>query len=101
MASAAQARASRKHRQRGAERGLVRVEVQAPSADAALIRDLARTLRSDPERAATLRSTIRDALGSEKRMTALEAFASDLPDEDFEGFFDQPPRDNEPREVDW
>ncbi len=100
MASAAQARASRKHRQRGAERGLVRVEVQAPSADAALIRDLARTLRSDPERAANLRSTIRTALGNEKRMSALEAFASDLPDEDFEGVFDQP-RDDEWREIDW
>lgn len=33
-------------------------------------------------------------------MTALEAFASDLPDEDFEGFFDHP-REDEPREVDW
>ena len=47
MASKSQRNATRTHRRRAKERGLVRVEVQAPKQDAGLIRTLAETLREE------------------------------------------------------
>lgn len=64
------------HRQGAAARGLVRVEVQAPRKDAGLIR------QANPE-----------------VKTAFDVFGSDLPDEAFEGVFDQP-RERGWREID-
>jgi hypothetical protein len=49
MATRSQRKATRAHRTRAAQRGLVRVEVQARKQDAGLIRALAETLRGRPE----------------------------------------------------
>ena len=99
MATRSQRKATSTHRRRAAARGLVRVEVQAARNDAGLIRALAETLRSKPEKAKALRSTLENALIDSEVKTAFDVFGSDLPDEAFAGVFDQPrPRDW--REVD-
>jgi len=95
MASKSQRRATRTHRYRAAARGLVRIEVQAPKQDAGLIRALAETLRAKPEKAAALRSVLANALMHTEIKTAFDVFGSELPDETFEGVFDQP------RQWDW
>lgn len=99
MATKSQIRATRSHRRRATARGLVRVEVQAPSGDAGLIRALAETLRSKPERAKALRSTLAQALVDPEIRTAFDIFGSDLPDDAFAGVFDQP-RAKDWREID-
>ena len=78
------------HRHRAVARGLVRVEVQAAKGDTGLIRALAETLRGEPERAKTLRSTLEQALADPEVKTAFDVFGSDLPDEAFADVFDQP-----------
>ncbi|HEX9904168.1 MAG TPA: hypothetical protein VGA77_04315 [Propylenella sp.] len=94
MASKSQKRATNAHRRRAAARGLVRVEVQAARRDAGLIRALAETLRREPEKAKVLRSTLEKAFVDPAVETAFDVFGSDLPDEAFDGVFDQPrPRD--------
>ena len=99
MASKSQIKATSTHRRRAAARGLVRVEVQAARGDAGLIRAVAETLRSKPEKAKALRSTLEKALIDPDIKTAFDVFGSDLPDEAFAGVFDQP-RPREWREVD-
>lgn len=99
MASTSQRKASSTHRRRAAARGLVRVEVQAAGNDASLIRAVAETLRSKPEKAEALRSTLEKALIDPEIKTAFDVFGSDLPDEVFAGVFDQP-RQRSWREVD-
>jgi hypothetical protein len=94
MASRSQIRATSAHRRRAAARGLVRVEVQATKGDAGLIRAVAETLRSEPEKAMALRSALEKALVDPQVRTAFDVFGSDLPDEAFAGVLDQPhPRD--------
>ena len=61
--STAQKKAGAHHRERLKRRGLVRLEVLAPEADAALIRDVVKALRDDPARAAQVRARLRDAIG--------------------------------------
>jgi hypothetical protein len=100
MASKSQRKATSTHRRRAAARGLVRVEVQAARNDVGLIRALAETLRSEPEKAKALRSTLEKALIEPEVKTAFDVFGSDLPDEAFAGVFDQPPPRNW-REVEW
>ncbi|NJM29390.1 MAG: hypothetical protein HC855_04100 [Rhizobiales bacterium] len=90
MATNSQKKASRTHRRRAAARGLVRVEVQAAKVDSGLIRALAETLRGEPNRARTVRSTLERALIDPEVTTAFDVFGSDLPDEAFAGIFDQP-----------
>ena len=99
MASRSQRKATRAHRSRAAQRGLVRVEVQARKKDAGLIRALAETLRGRPEKAKALRSTLANALLHPEAKTAFDIFGSDLADEVFTGVFDQP-RQRDWREVD-
>lgn len=99
MATTSQRNASAAHRHRAAARGLVRVEVQALTADASLIRALAQTLRGDPEKAEAIRASVRSALGNPQEETALDVFGSDLPDAAFEGVF-ATSRDARWREVD-
>jgi len=99
MASKSQRNATRTHRRRAKERGLVRVEVQAPKQDAGLIRTLAETLRAGSEKANALRSTLAKALIHPEVSTAFDIFGSDLPDEVFAGVFDRP-RQRDWREVD-
>ncbi|KYK50401.1 hypothetical protein A1D31_20035 [Bradyrhizobium liaoningense] len=69
---------------------MVRVEVQAAKNDASLIRALAETLRDKSERAAALRSTLVKALLNPDVRTAFDIFGSELPDDVFDGVFDQP-----------
>jgi hypothetical protein len=99
MTTKSQIRATRSHRRRAAARGLVRVEVQAPRGDASLIRAVAETLRSEPEKAEALRSTLERVLIDPEIRTAFDVFGSDLPDDAFAGVFDQP-RSKDWREID-
>jgi hypothetical protein len=77
----------------------MRVEVQAARNDVGLIRAVAEALRSDSDRARTVRSTLERVLIDPEIKTAFDIFGSDLPDEVFEGVFDQP-RDSHWRDVD-
>jgi hypothetical protein len=95
MASKSQRKATHTHRRRAAERGLVRVEVQARKSDAGLIRAVAKVLRGEPRKAEPLRSALERTLDQPKATTALEIFGSDLSDEHFSGVFDQQ------RQRDW
>lgn len=99
MATKSQRRATRSHRRRAAARGLVRVEVQAAKGDASLIRAVAETLRSKPEKAEALRSTLEKALVDPEIKSAFDVFGSDLPDDAFAGVFDQQ-RAKDWREID-
>jgi hypothetical protein len=80
-------------------RGLVRVEVQAAKGDTGLIRALAETLRGEPERAKSLRSTLEKALIDPEVKNAFDIFGSDMPDDAFSGVFEQP-RQKDWREID-
>ena len=99
MSGKSQRNATRAHRRRSIARGLVRVEVQAPKRDAGLIRALAETLRGKNGRAEALRSTLAKALIYPGVKDAFDIFGSELPDEAFDGVFDQP-RQRNWREVD-
>jgi hypothetical protein len=57
--------------------------------DADLFRALAETLRSESEKAKTLRSTLVQSLVHPEIKTAFDVFGSDLPDEVFAGVFEQ------------
>jgi hypothetical protein len=74
---------------------MVRLEVQAFKFDAELLRELAKTLRSEPQKAKAVRSALKQALTGSETKTAFDIFGSDLPDETFAGVFEQP------RQVGW
>lgn len=99
MATSSQKKAATTHRRRAAARGLVRVEVQAAKGDTGLIKALAETLRGEPERAKSLRSTLEKALIDPEVKTAFDIFGSDMPDDAFSSVFEQP-RQKDWREVD-
>ncbi len=99
MATESQIKATSTHRRRAAARGLVRLEVQAARADAGLIRAVAEALRGKPEKARALRSALEKVLLDPEIRTAFDVFGTDLPDNTFDGVFDQP-RQREWREVD-
>ena len=82
--TAAVHRAVQSHRRRRKERGIVRLEVQAPALDAGLLREVAEVLRSDPGRAETLRTGLRTLLHPSPSASLLEALRCDLDDEVFE-----------------
>ena len=69
---------------------MVRFEIEAPTNDTALLKAVAETLRGEPRKAAALRSTLEEVLVGREVKTAFDIFGSDLPDEFFEGVFDQP-----------
>ena len=73
--STAQKKAVAHHRERLKRRGLVRLEVLAPQADVALIRDVVEALRDDPARAAKVRARLRNAIAPEPRPSLLELLA--------------------------
>lgn len=75
------------------------MEVRATRGDGGLIRALAETLRGDPERARSLRSSLEKALVDPEVSSAFDIFGSDLPDDAFAGVFDQP-RPKGWREID-
>ena len=87
MTSPTQRKATAAHRGRNRAKGLVRVEIQVPRGDAALVRELAEHLRAD-SKVLELRNVLKAALGGSKPKTVLDMFASDLPDEYFDGVFD-------------
>jgi hypothetical protein len=78
---------------------MVRVEVQALKKDAGLIREVAEMLRGEIAQADALRTALARALGRPEVNTAFDIFGSELPDDAFEGVFDQQRRQNW-REVD-
>lgn len=78
--SSAQHKAVASHRRRQRDRGVVRVEVQAPETDAALLREVAAALRGEPERARAVRTTVREALRRPAR-SMLDLLACDLADD--------------------
>lgn len=88
MSRASQRKAAATQRKRSRARGHVRIEIQVPRADVPLLRDVARQLRSAGTRAEAARLKLRSVLTRPEPRTVLEMFASDLPDEYFEGVFD-------------
>jgi hypothetical protein len=87
MTKASQRKATANHRKRIRAKGLVRLEIQVPQKDVKLVRELAERLRAG-SKIAELRNVLKAALGGDRPKTVLEMFASDLPDEYFEGVFD-------------
>lgn len=75
--SASQDKAVRDHRRRLKERGLNRVEVHAIEADAALIRQLAKILREDDERAQLVRTQLDELIA--ERPSGLKALLAAAP----------------------
>jgi hypothetical protein len=65
------------------------MEIQARRSDVGLIRTVAATLRGAPDKAKVLRSTLERALANPNIKSAFDVFGSDLPDEVFDGVFDQ------------
>ncbi len=63
--STSQEKAIRKHRQRLKQRGLKRVEVEAAESDASLIRQLAKILRKDSDRAERIRGQLAALIASQ------------------------------------
>ena len=101
MTKITQRRATANHRKRIRAKGLVRVEVQVPAGDAALVRELAEHFRVDAKvEAEALRNGVKAALDGNRPKTVLEMFASDLPDEYFDGVFDRQ-RTISNRKVEW
>jgi hypothetical protein len=73
--------AVQKYRRRLAESGFRRVEVALPAADAALLRRVARALKSDNDQAERLRLAIERAVPAKSRFTYKEWLAT-LPDDE-------------------
>jgi hypothetical protein len=98
MTTAAQKKAVQASRRRAAKKGLVRVEVMVPKRSAKLIRAVAADLRAKSAKDADM------AAPEPKRpkgwVSAAEAFACDLPDEYFEGVFEEGPRKDTGRDID-
>jgi hypothetical protein len=97
--STAQREALATHRRRRRDSGVVRVEVQVPAIDAALVRDLAAVLRGEPEAAQTLRAQLRAAIAVPRTSAIFDIFGSDLPDSYFDGVFEHDRRGDMPRDV--
>ena len=101
MTKSAQRKATVNHRKRIRAKGLVRVEIQVPAGDAAMLRDLAERLRASDMSAETARAGVKSALEIQHEpKSALDIYASDLPDEYFEGVFDHV-RTVSKRKIDW
>jgi len=97
--STAQKNALTSHRRRRRDSGIVRVEVQAPSMDASLLKDVAAILRGEAEAAQAMRAQLRSAIAQPQTDGVFDIFGSNLPDETFEGVF-EPRRRDMPRDVD-
>ena len=97
--STAQSKALATHRRRRRDSGVVRVEVQVPAIDAALVRDLAAVLRGKPQAAQALRAQLRTAIATPRASAIFDIFGSDLPDSYFDGVFEHDRRGDLPRDV--
>ena len=89
MSSLAQRAATAAHRKRAKAKGLVRIEIQVPAGDAELVRRVASNLRGAGAKSRALRSSLKSTVAESTKGSALDIYASDLPDEDFEGVFDR------------
>jgi transposase len=92
---AAHPKAIHRYRSRQKQKGLVRVEVQAPQADVALIRELAQRLRDNSDEAQRLRESLRQQLLPQK-----PSFKTFLRSEPFVEFEVERQRDL-PRALSW
>jgi hypothetical protein len=99
--SSAQREALTTHRRRRRDAGLVRVEIQVPAIDAALVRDLAAVLRGEPEAAQVLRVQLRAIVAGPRASAVFDIFGSDLPDSCFDGVFEHDRRGDPPRDVEF
>jgi hypothetical protein len=97
--SSTQQKALSAHRRRRREGGIVRVEVQVPAVDAPILRDLAAILRGKSEVAQAMRNQLRSAVAKPRADSVFAIFGSDLPDEYFDGVFNQTRRRDTPRDV--
>jgi hypothetical protein len=97
--SNAQRKALTTHRRRRRDGGVVRVEIQVPAIDAALLRDLAAMLRGKPDAAQAIRNQLRSVVAKPRAASVFEIFGSDLPDAYFDGVFAQNRRLDPPRDV--
>ncbi len=98
--TSAQRKALTAHRHRRRENGVVRLEVQVPAADVTLVRELAVALRGEPEMARDVRAKLQTALAEPDGRSVLDVFGSDLPDEYFEGVFDEDRKGDVPGDID-
>jgi hypothetical protein len=99
MSTFAQRAATAAHRKRAKAKGLVRVELQVPAADAALVRRIARNLRGTDTKSRALRALLKSTFMEPTRGSALDIYGSDLPDEYFEGVFDHKRTTSKPIEL--
>ena len=99
MSSAAQRNATAENRRRDSKRGLTRIELKVPEQDTEGFRILAAKLRDGGVEALAMREAISAILRPRGR-TAFEAFASDLPDEVFEGVFEEGLKSDPGRDID-
>ena len=75
--SSDQRNAVARHRERLHGRGLVRLEVLAPQADAALLREIAGVLRDDPAGREKVRSNLRQAIARQPERNILDLLADE------------------------
>ena len=87
------------HRRRSRGNGVVRVAVQVPAIDAALLRDLAAVLRGETRAAGAVRAQLRSAVTGTRTANVLDMFGSDLPDVYFDGVFDHDRHEDVPRDI--
>lgn len=80
-------------------RAVVRLEVQVPARDAAMVRNLAAILRSDTTAAEAARDRLRSTIAPQPATTVFDLFGSDLPDTCFERVFDASHRHDLPRDA--
>ena len=78
---------------------MVRVEVQVPAIDAPIFRDLAAILRGQSDAAQAMRNQLRSVVAKPRADSVFDIFGSDLPDEYFEGVFNQIRQRDTPRDV--
>ena len=97
--SNAQQKALNAHRRRRRDGGMVRVEVQVPAIDAAILRELAAILRGKADAAQAMRNQLRSVVAKPRVDTVFDIFGSDLPDEYFDGVFEQGRQADMPRDV--
>jgi formylmethanofuran dehydrogenase subunit E len=91
MATLAQKKAAAEHRRRTRAHGLVRVESQVPAQDAALVREVAKALRTAREE--ELRARLREALAPTMGQSLADLFRNmsvDVSGPEYDEAFDIP-----------
>jgi hypothetical protein len=78
---------------------MVRIEVQVPAIDAAILRDVAAILRGKADAAQAMRNQLRSVVAKPRVDSVFDIFGSDLPDAYFDGVFEQGRQADTPRDV--